>query len=377
MAQVIERYRATAGGNSCMYYYRYADNTSAATRIYTGEVIYLHADYQNRITNGMYLMVSPSGWIPWYHVQNVEAVYVTVTDKCTPPSKVTLNAANKTLLITGGGGGDLNAFSGFGVSWRERAVSSTAWNEWSADSIVTGRTVNISAGSGMVRQYRVRTCGEAGSAYYSAYTLCDQMLNGNTAAGTPVVILPLSGMETGSAAVSVRIDCPAEPDGDAMTLQRSLDSGAWTKAASLSGAGGTVYDRVAISEGAHTLRYRLMDAGGEVGGEDSIGFVRTAPKWARTINQGDVIANGEISFVNDIRELHERVNSLRAFYGAGALELPGTPGRIGDWQRQLSAMQQGVNDCRLAMGLQAVSFSADAWPRAEQINLLRTTIENT
>ena len=38
MAQVIERYRATAGGNSCMYYYRYADNTSAATRIYTGEV---------------------------------------------------------------------------------------------------------------------------------------------------------------------------------------------------------------------------------------------------------------------------------------------------------------------------------------------------
>ena len=41
MAQIVDYYSATAGGSSAMYYYQYADNTSTATRIYTGTPIQL------------------------------------------------------------------------------------------------------------------------------------------------------------------------------------------------------------------------------------------------------------------------------------------------------------------------------------------------
>ena len=378
MAKVIDRYSAAAGGSSCMYYYQYADNTSKATRIYTGEAIYLDKNYGERITNSMYLMVDPSGWIPWYYVRDIKPVYRTVTDACTMPSKVTLDAAAKTLSITGGEGGDLNEMTGFGISFRERAISSTAWSEWSSDAVITSRSVSVSVGSGMVRQYRARTLGEAGAAYYSDYVVCETLLNGNTAAGTPVVLAPVSGMETTTATPVVKIDCPPEQDGDDMILQRSLNGGAWTDAATLNGEGGVVYDVLAVPEGMHTVRYRLMDSNGETGGEDSILFHRVSKIWRRMIGTGSVIANPEISFVRDIHELHDRVNSVLAFYGRGAVALPGVPGRLADWRSQLDVMQQAVAECRQSMGLSDVGFwPAQAWPNAAQINLLRTTLENT
>lgn len=378
MAQVIDRYRAEAGGSSAMYYYQYADNTSAATRLYSGTVIYLHKDYADRITAGMYLMVDPSGWIPWYYVQNVKPVYKTVTDACTPPDKLTIDRTAQTLTITGGAGGDLNALTGFGVSFRERAISSSAWGEWSEDTVTAGRILSVSAGSGMVRQYRARTLGEAGSGYYSSYVICETLLNGNTAAGTPAVILPVSGMETIGASPTVRIDCPAEPVGDGMTLQRSLDGGGWTDAAALTGEGGTVYDTLSVEEGGHTVRYRLVDANGEAGGEDAISFVRSPANWSRAISPGDVIANREISFASDVRELMEKVNGMRAFYGMPAAALPGTPGRAGDWACQLQAMQTAAAECRAALQLADAAFEQPAsWPRASQINQLRSAIENT
>ncbi len=378
MAKVIDRYHAKAGGSSAMYYYEYADNTSKATRIYTGTVIYLHRNYTDRITSGMYLMVDPSGWIPWYYVQDIEPVYVTVTDPCTAPEKVTLDAASKLLSISGGAGGDLNAWTGFGVSWRKRAINSTEWDAWSEDEVTASRSVPVSTDSGTVRQYRVRTLGEAGSSYYSDYVVCDTLLNGNTAAGTPAVLLPVSGLATWTQSPVFKIECPPEPDGEDMILQRSLDGGEWTDAASLTGAGGVVWDTLTAPEGAHKVRYRLMDANGVSGGEDSITFTREPAEWTREIHAGDVIANREISFVRDLTELTANVNRVLAFYGMNAVILPGVPGRIVDWQRQLAAMQNAVSECRTAVGLSDAGFDPPgAWPQASQINQLRTAIENT
>lgn len=378
MAKVIDCYAAEAGGSSTMYYYRYPDNTSEATRIYTGEAIYLPADYGNRMSGSMYPLQDPEGWIHWYHVQNITPVYKTVADACTAPSEVRLDAAAQTLVIIGGAGGDLNAWTGFGVSWRDRAISSSAWGSWSADMATASRTVSVSVRGGMVRQFRVRTLGEAGVAYYSAYTVCETLLNGNTAAGTPVILLPVSGADTCAAKVMISIHCPAEPDGDAMTLQRSMDGGAWTAAASLNGQGGTVYDLLSVNIGAHTVRYRLMDANGESGGEDSISFTRSPLVWTRTISTGDVIASRQISFQADIREMLDCVNRLCAFYGRSAVVLPGTVGRFADWQSQLKSMQQAVDGCRTASGRTAWGFAEpSAWPAAADISQLRAAIADT
>jgi len=378
MAQVVDGYSAIASGSSTMYYYTHADNTSPATRIYTGEPIYLEPDYLENMVGTMYRMKVPDGWIHWYHVDQIAPVYRTVTDPCTPPASVDMDPKAKTLTITGGGGGDLNSWTGFGVSHRDRAINSAAWGDWSPDTVVSSRSVSISADSGMVRQYRVRTLGEAGSAYYSDYTVCETLLNGNTAAGTPVILLPVSGMDTCAAIAVVKIECPAEPDGDAMTLQRSMDGGAWTNVASLTGQGGMAYDTLALPVGSHTVNYRLMDSNGETGGEDSITLTRSPLVWRRAINAGDIIANREISFVADINELLGYVNKLRAFYGKGQIALPGTPGYLADWHKQIYAMQNAVDDCRWSTGREAYGFELPTgWPSAYRINQLRTAIENT
>lgn len=378
MAQVIDKYHAVARGSSTMYYYRYPDNTSEATRIYSGEGFFLHKDYMAKESNGMYLMIEPSGWIPFYYVDEVVPYYTTVTDACTPPSSVSVNTQTKVLTITGGAGGDLNNWIGFGVSRRDRTISSSVWGEWSADTVVSSRTVALSVASGMVCQYRVRTLGDAGSAYYSDYTVCDTLLNGNTAAGTPAVLLPVSGMETCSAAVIVKIDCPPEPDGDAMSLQRSMDGSAWSSVADLTAAGGIVYDTLSPADGSHSISYRLIDANGEAGGTDTITFTRYTAAWRRTISQGDIIANQEISFVADIKELLDHVNRLRSFYGKEPLVLPGTPGMLADWHKQMLAMQEAVDSCRTATNREAYGFELPTgWPKAYRINQLREAIENT
>jgi len=376
MAKVIDCYAAEAGGSSTMYYYRYPDNTSEATRIYTGEAIYLAADYLDSMSGNMYRMVDPEGWIQWYHVQNIQPVYKTITDKCAVPSAVTLDVGAKTLVITGGDGGDLNEWIGFGVSHRERAVSSTAWGAWSQDEVITTRSYTVSSVGGMVRQYRVRTLGAAGSGYYSEYAVCDTLLNGNTAAHTPVVLLPLSGMESCARRIAVTIECPPEPDGESMSLQRRMDQGAWETAASLAGAGGVVCDVLDTEEGSHTLSYRLLDAAGESGGEDSITFVCAPPVWKRSIAPGDVIANRQISFAQDITEMLMYLNKLRAFYGLTAIALPGRIGGVFDWHRQLDAMQMAVDECRIASGQPVYEFDRPVvWPSADQINQMRTALE--
>lgn len=376
MAQIIDRYRATVGGSSTMYYYQQPDNTSEATRIHTGTIIYLPADYGSRMVGSMYPLVSPPGWMPWYYVEVLEPVYKTITDPCSAPHAVSIQ--NGMLIITGGSGGDLNNWTGFGVSFRERAISSTSWGEWSTDMIVTERTIPVSASSGTVRQYRVRTLGDAGSSFYSGYTVCETLLSGNTPAGTPVILLPVSGADTCSAVCAVKILCPPEPDGDAMTLQRSLNGGAWTNVTVLSGSGGTVYDALSPQTGMHTLRYRLLDANGESGGEDGISFVRSALAWNRDIQPNGIIANRAISFTADINQLHGCVNRLRAFYGMPLIALPGTPGVVADWHKQLLAMQQAVDGCRTAAGRAAFGFQQpDGWPSAFQINQLKQAIKNT
>ena len=378
MAQVLSHYAATVGGNSCMYYYAEAQNTSDATRIYTGTAVTLPVDYEARLTNRLYPTIDPGGWIYAVYFRNITPVYVTVTDPCTPPSALMLDAQAKTLAISGGSGGDLNAWTGFGICWRERKISSTEWGTWSDEAVVQSRTVQVTVSSGMVRQFRVRTRGAAGSAYFSAWVVCGALLNGNTAAGTPVILLPVSGASICALAPVVKVECPPDPDGDAMTLERSVNGGAWQAAAGLSGSGGTVCDAIAAEEGTYTIQYRLVDANGDAGGTDSVSFTRIGMTWKRALRPGEIIASREISFVADILEMQQRIDLIRAFYGMNEMVMPGTPGRFADWAAQLTAMQDAVDECRLLTGRGAYGFeSPSAWPHAQQINMLRSAIETT
>lgn len=378
MAKVVSHYTASAGGSSTMYTYEQPDDTSKALRIYTGDLINLPEDYSDRITNSMYPTLYPGGWIFWYYVHDIEPSYRTITDPCTAPESVEMDKGAGIIFITGGTGGDLNTWTGYAVSYRQRMISSTEWSDWSQETFTDSPVVGINVGSGMVRQYRVRTTGSAGSDYYSPYTVCPTLLIGNAPAGTPVVLTPVSGMETSSGCAAVKIECPPEPDGDAMTLQRMLNNGAWTTVANLGGNGGVVCDVLSVSDGDYNVRYRLADASGAMGSEDGISFSRKAHSWQREIVSGGIIANREISFAADLQEMLDCVNRLRTFYGLGVVSLPGEIGRLGDYQQQMTAMQAAVDECRTASGREAYGFaSPSGWPHAQQINQLRQAMENT
>lgn len=126
-----------------------------------------------------------AGWVAWYEVSEKIPRYNTTTDKCLPPDSVTLDVITRTLTITGGAGGDLNTFEGWGVSWRETPEGTEEWGEWSEDDFTAVATVTVQANEGMVRVFRARTHGSAGEEYYSDYVECPTLLYGVTAVTAP------------------------------------------------------------------------------------------------------------------------------------------------------------------------------------------------
>lgn len=373
MAQQIAKYSAETGMRCYIYYL--ADSSTGGIQYEKGTALILPADYAARESYNRYPVVSPmNGWLNKGYIQKITPVYETVTDKCSAPTIVSISTASKTMQITGGGGGDLNTFTGFGISYRERDITGTTWGAWSADSVTTGRSVSVTASPGKVRQYRVRTRGSAGSAYYSDYVVCETLITGNTDNKVPVIVLPANGAISPSKTPAVVISCGADAEGDAMTLVRSVDNGSWTNAVSVPAAGGTAYDKLpTLANGSHTIRYKLKDANGGESEIVSVSIVVESATWSRSVTAGDVISNANISHQADITELLETINMQRAYYGLAQITLPGTVGKFADWGRQMQALLDGTSKCHAAAG-QAVTETAvgNVWPTAAIINKIRT-----
>lgn len=185
MARVPSYVSAVAKTRTAVY--ASSSGGSASTYIEKGGScqLYVNSNGNYIYENGLTRCKSPSGWVNAINLTDFTTHYTITTDVCTPPSSVTLNVDAKKLTITGGSGGDLNTFQGWGVSWRERSENGTAWGSWSADTVTTTNVVNVSVNAGMVRQFRVRTRGSAGEAYYSAYVECPTLLVGITAVSAP------------------------------------------------------------------------------------------------------------------------------------------------------------------------------------------------
>jgi hypothetical protein len=287
-----------------------------------------------------------------------------------------LTISGKQLTIAGGAGGDLNTFTGFGVSWRERNITGNEWGGWSTETVTTSRTVDVTANAGKVRQYRARTQGSAGESYYSDYVVCETLVSGNTAAKTPSILLPSNGAVSSSLTPVVVISCSADNEGDAMKLQRSIDGGEWMEVADVAGTGGTVYDQLpAQTAGQHTIRYKLSDINNAESAAVSVAIVISAATWTRTIAAGDIISNREISHIADINEMVAAVNVQRMYYGLDVIKLPGTVGRFADWKMQMQRMLDAVNHNIAAAGKKVIKTTViSVYPNAETINAIRKSV---
>lgn len=374
MAKVVTAYSAVMTNTS--YIYDRPDDDGEKTQYDYGTELRLHRNYAERETNGYYPVIYPeNGWIEYWVVGEIEPIYETVTDACTAPESLTI--AGKTMTINGGAGGDLNMLTGFGVSWRERAITGNEWSAWSADEVTESRAVDVTANAGKVRQYRARTLGSAGAEYYSGYTICETLVNGNTAAKTPTIVLPRNNAMTISQTPVVVVSCPADAEGDAMVLKRRIDSGAWTDVASVTGGGGTVYDRLpAQAIGGHQIFYRLVDQNDAASDMAKIYLVFSGMEWGRTIASGDIISNKAISHINDIEEMLYAVNTQRRYYELPVITLPGSVGKFADWGRQMKTMFDSVNACLVAAGRTVPSGNiSQEWPNADTINLIRNRVK--
>lgn len=377
MAQQIAKYSAITNMRGYIFYL--ADGSTGGIQYEKGTALQLPVDYAARETKSRVPVTSPmNGWINKGYLVNVTPVYETVTDKCTAPTNVTISTASNTMQITGGGGGDLNTFTGFGISYRERAIGGTTWGNWSEDSVTTGNSVSVSATPGNVRQYRVRTRGSAGSAYYSDYVVCSTFVTGNTDNKVPTILLPANGAVTCSKTPVVVISCGADAEGDAMTIKRSVDGGDWTYALSVPAYGGTAYDKLPeLPYGGHEVRYVLTDANGGQSECVMVSIYVENVTWRRSVYEGSIISNELISHKTDITELVDAVNMQRKWHGLEEIELPGVLGKFQDWKKQMETILSGINEYTATIGEEPHELHIPPYPEADVINQLRVWLNGT
>lgn len=374
MASVISHYTGVAKSN--IYVYPGTDGSQSGTQVAKGTTLILAVDSSGSIIyqNGLARTTSPvNGWVNAGNLSNITAVYSTAADKCSPPTRLTIDQAALTLTIEGGSGGDLNEFTGYRIRWRDAPLGTSAYGEWSESVAVTSNSTtvvfSIAVPDGYARQYAARTTGSAGKDYYSAYVIADELLVSNHTPAAPVILFPADSAETRSQTPVMVLNVPSDPDGDTLTLKRRVDNGAWVDVATLES--GAAYDKLPVlAAGSHTVRYKLADAYAE-SGEVSVTVVVMPVSWARAIVAGDVISNKTISHRADINELLSVVNAQRAFYGLEAVALPGKVGRFGDWKTQMEYLAEAINQSKTEAGQSTVQMSIPGYPTASVFNMLR------
>lgn len=378
MAQTITHYTAQAVGGVTLYCYEQPNENSRATRIQRGTALKLPPWYACEMPNSMVRIIHPqNGWMFLCNVTDIQPVYGTIIGKCKPPTVVSLDPSTRKLTFDGGEGGELNTLTGFGISWRDREINSAAWSAWTEDVFTADSSITVNVPLlGKIRQFRVRTRGSAGSDYFSGYVLCKTQLI-TASVPTPVILYPMSGTSSRSAAPWLMVHCPAASAQQELYVQ--IDGGDWEHLTTCE-ADETTESHTQLTNlapGLHTLRVKLLQANGAESPMDSVLFTREDFSWSRPIAAGDVIASPHISHRRDLLELLETLNVIRNYYGLPSIEaLPGYVGRLADWQKQITALQQGLDEVYSAKEEILTPYLTAAWPTASVINQLRKCMED-
>ncbi len=236
-----------------------------------------------------------------------------------------------------------------------------------------------SVNRGQYVRFRVRSVDTLSAA--SSWAVSDAVRR-NRVPDAPVILCS-GNLDRVSSSPVFAATAGAEPDGESMTVQYMIEAQngaqelAWTDAGILPSSGGKAAFRgnLVLETGIHRLLVRLVDASGGVSASSSSAFTVGSIPWARTIAAGSVIADESISHRADITELLEQVNLCRARVGLEEITLPGTVGAFADWQKQMTALKEGLKDCYTALKETAEAVDVPVYPAAAAVNGLRSLCE--
>lgn len=306
--------------------------------------------------------------------------YEETTTAVGAPTWFSLSASLTEGNVTGSWGGATaginNAITGYDIQYRDSAegVNWTAWADYSSVGSVASASLAPNSTRGHYRQFRIRTKGSAGSSFYSGWTLSPTVRR-NRAPLTPAFIYPVANQTSYSQSPRLAVQFSAEPDGQAQTVQLSVDGGDYGAIYQASAAAGSAYVALpALGVGTHSLSLRMLDAMGAVSGVTQRTIQVANVAWTRAIATGTRIAGGGISHQADITQMLSRINAVRAFYGLAAATLTGV-GRWAAWRENMLALQTAMTAVYQATGRATPSWTAvPVYPTAAIINQIRSAI---
>lgn len=189
----------------------------------------------------------------------------------------------------------------------------------------------------------------------------------STAPGAVSIVFPSSGATSGSTTPVVAVKTPTATSA---TLYRRVDSGSWTALRSSLSSSVTVYDKLSLSAGSHSIQYKMTEDGID-SSVTSLTITVVSTSWSRTISTGSVISNANISHRKDINEMLTAVNVQRKYYGLSTITLTGTVGKFADWAAQMKQMAEAVNACLSKANQTQISVNPSAYPDAATVNAIR------
>lgn len=262
-----------------------------------------------------------------------------------------------------------------------------AWTDLNTNLTVLSMNDVPSVGRGYRVQYRVKAVDARGleSAYRDS-----GVVQRNRVPLAVSIAYPTNGKVTYNRRPYLKVSVSAEPDGQAQTIQYAVDSGSFTALQSVVSGAGVYVVRIhsELAYGLRTIKIRMVDSQGAVGGEVSVDVYVLDTAYARQIASGSVIADEMVSHQAEVLQLYAQVNGLRTYYGLNAISVPalvgnrvnvgaGNIGMFAAWGVQMKALQNAIQSTWALSGISPVSWiacTAGMYPRASVIAQIRNEI---
>lgn len=228
-----------------------------------------------------------------------------------------------TLSWSGDSDGTNNAITGYIVDYR---TSTDGGSTWSEAVQVTSSTRSFLLDTSSIQretilQFRVKANGTI-SGSDSAYSSYSQSFSKNNMPLAPIIIFGKDGKRTYNTRPYIKVSIPAEPDGQALTVQAKIDSGDWQNVTTAPGTGGTKIGQLGeLSVGERTVSIRLVDSVGVASDAVSITINVAAANFT------DTIASMTPVKAVHMNELRQKIDNLRQYYGLSTV----------DWGEQIVA----------------------------------------